>query len=127
MIIWEKKHEASEARQGRKAKETITQNHLHACPQTLTVRFLSLLIYTFICSLLLYKFPDWCVPETGHRSIEQNESVLCITPAEARLIVRVFTIDPVSKIDCSLHYYKSGTWKIASGHMRNLRRSEIDY
>src|SRR5258706_6789178 len=54
-------------------KSTITQNHLQACPQTLTVRFLSLLIYIFICSLLLYKFPDWCVPEPGHRSIAQND------------------------------------------------------
>src|SRR5258705_1716039 len=107
MIIWEKKHEASEARQGRKAKETITQNHLQACPQTLTVRFLSLLIYTFICSLLLYKFPDWCVPETGHRSIEQNESVLYITPAEARVIVTDFTIDPVRTIASPLHHNRS--------------------
>src|SRR5258706_384150 len=34
---------------------------------------LRLPIYTFICSLLLYKFPNWCVPETGHRSIEYHE------------------------------------------------------
>src|SRR5258706_14784680 len=53
-------------------------------PQPLAAHFLSLPIYTLICSLLLYKFPDWCVLETGHRSIEQNECLGKEAGGEAR-------------------------------------------
>src|SRR5258706_5290289 len=87
-------------------------------PQPLAAQFLSLRIYTLICSLLLYKFPDWCVPETGHRSIEQHECLRkeargearqrrkakektaqnrlqsCTTPTEARSIVHVIINRP---------------------------------
>src|SRR5258705_12118267 len=41
-------------------------------PQPLDAHFLGLPIYTLICSLLLYKFPDWYVPMSSHTEWTQH-------------------------------------------------------
>src|SRR5258705_6519094 len=41
-------------------------------PQPLDAHFLSLPIYTLICSLLLYKLPDWYVPMSSYTEWTQH-------------------------------------------------------
>src|SRR5258706_104316 len=52
------------AKAKRKGKDN--PNSPPGIPKPLAAHFLSLPIFRFICSLLLYKFPDWYVPMSSH-------------------------------------------------------------